>query len=235
MGIVKPKISIKNLSLALPIYGQSTRSLKKTVLSSIGGKLSNLDGVSNIIALDKINLVINPGDRVGLTGHNGSGKSTLLRVIARIYEPSDGSLIVKGRVHCIFDPSIGVDREMSGYENIHWLLSLHGVSSSKKNIEKVKKFSELDEYLNFPVKTYSSGMFARLVYSVLSVLEFDILLLDEGILVSDNKFMDKLKRTINEKLGKEGILIIASHSIDIKSKFVTKEIRLSQGLVSSYS
>lgn len=166
-----------------PIYGAGSRSFKKSLLN-----LGSRDRVSRdardrvtVHALREITLSINEGDRVGLIGLNGAGKSTLLRTIAGIYEPTAGHIKVDGRVHTLFSINVGIEDEATGYENI--LLRGLAAGMSRREIERqtetIAEFTELSDYLNLPLHTYSAGMRARLAFAISTAVEPDILLMDE--------------------------------------------------------
>ena len=156
---------------------------------------------------------ISDGDVIGLTGHNGSGKTTLLKVIAGIYEPTSGSIDIDGSLSCFISPNAGLNVELNGIENIKTMCLLRGFDLDKieKIIEDVKNFSELDDYINLPVKTYSAGMLSRLGFSISTSMNSEILLVDEGLGAGDKNFQDKVKKRLNSFLENSKISIYATH------------------------
>lgn len=226
-------IEVKNATVNFPLLGSDSRSLKRSTLNSfgIGGKLSG--EFRQVKALDDISISVKKGQKVCLTGHNGSGKSTLLRLICGIYEADEGSVLSKGKMVCIFDAGTSVDRELNGRENIQIMLLNYLKIPSLEAIEKVKEFSELEDFFELPVKTYSNGMFARLVYSIITCLDFEILILDEEIGMADKEFLAKIQLEITKKLGSHGILLFASHDTKIQRSFLNRRLQLDGGKIIS--
>ena len=210
-------IDTYNACVDFPIFDAKSRSLKKAVLSTAGGAIGqNDDNVVVVEALKDINLHLREGDRVGLVGHNGAGKSTLLRLLSRIYEPTRGSSNVRGRVAPVFDLGVGMDPEVSGYDNIiiRGLFLGQTIKQMKSKMDEIAEFSELGDYLNMPLRTYSTGMRVRLALGVVTSIEPEILLLDEGIGAVDAAFMAKARVRLEELVKRSGILVFASHSND---------------------
>jgi ABC-2 type transport system ATP-binding protein len=207
-----PHIETHDAWVEFPIFDAKSRSLKKTFLGgSIGRNASN---VVVIEALRNITMSLELGDRVGLVGHNGAGKSTLLRLLSGIYEPTRGSAIVRGRVAPVFDLGVGMDPEISGYENII-IRGLFLGQTRKQMLAKVDEiadFTELGDYLSMPLRTYSTGMRVRLAMGVVTSIDPEILLLDEGIGAVDAEFLAKARKRLNELVERSGILVFASHS-----------------------
>ena len=174
-----PSISLKKASVSFPIYGAGSASLKKTLAASVtGGRLGKETGVRVVQALSDIDLELRSGDRLGLIGHNGAGKSTLLRTLAGVYEPSSGDFERRGSVASLIDPSLGIEADATGIENI--MLRGLVMGMSKKQVDaltdEICEFSGLGEYVNMPVRTYSTGMLMRLAFSISTSVEADILL-----------------------------------------------------------
>lgn len=231
-------ISLKNLSIVFPIFDSSSRSIKRKIIDkAIGGKIKNNEKTNliNVKALSEINLEINDGDRVGVYGHNGSGKSTLLRVISGIYKPfpGNGEVIVNGKVVSLIDIYIGIEEELTGRENIfiRGILLGHSIKEINNFIGKIIDFSELEDYIDLPVRIYSSGMVLRLIFSINMMASPEILLLDEWISVGDENFKKKAEKKIQEILLTTKILVIASHSLDLLKKNCNKIIFLEKGKI----
>ncbi|MDO5513261.1 ABC transporter ATP-binding protein, partial [Corynebacterium sp.] len=189
-------IDTYNACVDFPIFDAKSRSMKKAFLATAGGAIGrNSDNTVVVEALKDINLHLREGDRVGLVGHNGAGKSTLLRLLSGIYEPTRGSAHIRGRVAPVFDLGVGMDPEISGYENIiiRGLFLGQTRKQMKAKIDEIAEFSELGEYLNMPLRTYSTGMRVRLALGVVTSIEPEILLLDEGIGAVDAAFMAKAR------------------------------------------
>ena len=225
----------KNLYIEYPVLENSHRSLKKTVLNfSTGGKIGHdAKNHTTILALDDLNFEIKEGDRVGLLGHNGSGKTTLLRAMAGIYAPTHGSLEIKGKIASLLDVSMGLDRDATGYENIYLRAILDGLNPEiiKRKTNEIAEFSELADYLNLPVRTYSSGMMMRLSFAISTSVEADIIIMDEWLSVGDKSFQEKASKKLETLVSNAGILVIASHDPSLIDKICNKKIILEHGKI----
>jgi ABC-2 type transport system ATP-binding protein/lipopolysaccharide transport system ATP-binding protein len=208
-------ISLKNINLHFPIYGANTRSLKKRIIHVTTGGMIEYDRneIVTVHALKNINLAIQEGDRVGLIGANGAGKSTLLRVLAGIYEPTSGILDIKGKVSALLDVMLGLDQDSTGYENMTIRGILHGLKfheiAQKK--EEIAKFTELEDYLAMPIRTYSTGMQLRLAFAIATAVNPEIFVLDEVVGTGDAHFMHKAKERIDRLIANSKAVILASH------------------------
>ena len=225
-------ISLKNVAVNFPIYGAGAASLKKTLAASVtGGRFGKETGVTVVQALSDINLELKSGDRLGLIGHNGAGKSTLLRTLAGVYEPSVGEFRREGSVSSLIDPSLGIEPDATGIENI--MLRGLVMGMSKREIDKrtpeICEFSGLGQYVNMPVRTYSTGMLMRLAFSISTSVESDILLMDEWLSVGDADFTEKAEKRMRDVVSKSGILVLASHSPTLIAKECNMVLKLSHG------
>ncbi|MGV9670675.1 MULTISPECIES: galactan export ABC transporter ATP-binding subunit Wzt/RfbE [unclassified Gordonia (in: high G+C Gram-positive bacteria)] len=217
-----------------PIFDAKTRSLKKSVMGAAGGVIGAND--SNVIvveALKNINLHLEHGDRVGLVGHNGAGKSTLLRLLSGIYEPTRGACRVTGRVAPVFDLGVGMDPEISGYENIIIRGMFLGLTRKAmlRKIDEIADFSELGDYLQMPLRTYSTGMRVRLALGVVTSIDPEILILDEGIGAVDAEFMKKARIRLQALVERSGILVFASHSNEFLAQLCDRALWIDHGEV----
>jgi ABC-2 type transport system ATP-binding protein len=227
-------LTAKNLSLDYPIVGMGSQSLKNRVLSAAtGGLISGGTGIPVVNALRSVEFEIAPGDRVGLIGHNGAGKSTLLKVLAGIYRPTSGFLSVKGRVVSTLNLSIGLEPEATGYENIVIRGLMLGMRRKEilKHLDEIAEFTELGEYLEMPVRIYSSGMQTRLAFATVTAMHADILLMDEVIGTGDASFMDKAEQRLNNFMSRSSVLVLASHSDNTIRKFCNKALLLEHGQI----
>ncbi|MDM0090041.1 MULTISPECIES: ABC transporter ATP-binding protein [unclassified Variovorax] len=227
-------ISLKNVSVSFPIYGAGSASLKKTLAASVtGGRFGKETGVNVVQALHDINLELKSGDRLGLLGHNGAGKSTLLRTLAGVYEPSAGDFVRQGTVASLIDPSLGIEPDASGIENI--MLRGLVMGMSRKQVEgltaEICEFSGLGEYVNMPVRTYSTGMLMRLAFSISTSVQADILLMDEWLSVGDAEFTEKAEQRMKDVVSKSGILVLASHSPELIARECNRVIHLEHGRI----
>lgn len=229
------RIALENVSLRIPVFAPNQLRLirKSMIKAAVGGNLDAQDGKVHVQALKDVSFELNRGDHLALIGHNGAGKSTLLKLLGGIYPPSSGNLIVEGHVGCLFDIEAGITGEMTGYECIRFQHMIYGDANEdwQKLAERVADFTELGGYLELPVRTYSSGMRARLMASIATAWYRDILLIDEGIGAGDQAFQDKLGRRIDELLENAGLLVIASHSPALLQKYCTRGLVMVHGEV----
>jgi lipopolysaccharide transport system ATP-binding protein len=224
--------SIKAIDLVVefPTYTSAHRSLKKAILhATTGGRIAR-DSHDRLTfrGLDGINVSVESGERVGLMGHNGSGKTTLLRVLAGAYEPIAGELEVEGHVASLLDISMGMDGEATGYENIFLRGLMMGMRPNeiRQSIGDIEEFTELGEYLDMPMRTYSSGMQLRLAFGVSTSVTADILLMDEWLSVGDEGFQKKASQRLETLVAQTAILVLASHSEELIKKVCTRLLRL---------
>jgi ABC-2 type transport system ATP-binding protein len=207
-------ITAHDACVDFPIFDAKSRSLKKTVIGLVGGNITTETKVPVIEALRDITLTLRHGDRIGLVGHNGAGKSTLLRLLAGIYEPTRGSAVIRGRVAPVFDLGVGMDPEISGLENIIVRGLFLGMTRKQmeERIDDIAEFTELGDFLRMPLRTYSTGMRIRLALGVVTSIDPEILILDEGIGAVDAAFLNKSKKRLAELVDRAGLLVFASHS-----------------------
>jgi ABC-2 type transport system ATP-binding protein len=228
-------ILLDQVSITFPIYTASNRSLRKRVMAATTGGRIGTDTRNHVSiqALDNVSLSFEHGDRVGLIGHNGAGKTTLLRVLAGIYEPAVGRAIIEGKVASLFDVSLGMDPESTGYENIILRGLYLGLSKSqiRAKTEEIATFTELGPFLDMPMRTYSNGMQARLSFAVSTCIEPEILLLDEGIGAGDKAFLEKARQRIEAFIGRARILVVASHSEELIRRVCNKAVLMERGKV----
>ena len=227
-------IEAKNVSVAYKIYSARGRSLRNELFRRVGGGIK-VDAQSrvSVAALQNINLSLRAGDRVALIGGNGAGKSTLLRVVAGIMEPSGGEITRSGQVSSLLDMSMGMDPEATGYENIVMRSVVLGASfaKAKARVKEIEAFSELGDYLNFPMRTYSTGMGLRLSFAIATSVQPEILVLDEMIGAGDEAFADKAKTRMDEIVTNLKILVIATHDLNTVEIFANRGVVLSHGAV----
>lgn len=231
-------ISLNDVSVDFVLYQGSARSLKKTLLrSSTSGALKH-DAHHRITvkALSGISLTLGHGDRVGLIGGNGAGKTTLLRVLAGVYEPTGGRIRVEGRVTPLFDLGLGLDVDASGYDNIRMRAAYFGIDDDEieRKMEDIAAFTELGDYLDLPVRTYSAGMTLRLAFGAATAVDPEILLMDEWIAVSDSQFLEKAQRRAESFVNRSSIMVVASHVDGVLRRLCNKAIWLERGSVLSF-
>lgn len=226
-------VHASDVVIEFPLFGSIHRSLKSTVLHvATGGRLATDTAHRTVVrALDGVSFDIRAGDRVGLIGHNGAGKTTLLRALSGVYEPIRGALDISGTVASLLDLNLGVDPDASGFENIQLRGVLAGLRPAeiRAKMEEIAEFTELGEYLDMPVRMYSSGMQLRLLFAVVTSIDADILLMDEWLSVGDAEFSKKASQRIENLVDRTPILVLASHSPDLIRKVCNRVFRLEHG------
>jgi ABC-2 type transport system ATP-binding protein/lipopolysaccharide transport system ATP-binding protein len=226
-------IILKDVSVDIPIYDVSSKSLlRKMVLSrAVGGRFAQAGSHVSVSALKNISFEARHGDRFALVGNNGSGKSTLLRVLSEVYPPTRGSVEVEGRVSPLFDATLGMSMDATGWENIRMCGRLWGLTRSQveDSIPDIVDFTELGDYLSVPVRTYSTGMMLRLAFAIATVQAPDVMLIDEVIGVGDAKFFQKAFARLRGVVERSSILFVASHADGILRLLCNKAIWLQSG------
>lgn len=228
-------IEFSNVCVDFPIYNANGRSLKKRLIQvATGGQLgADQQGRVVVRALENLSFSMKDGDRVGLLGHNGAGKSTLLRLLSGVYAPSSGTARVSGEIGSLIDISLGIDPEATGRENIYLRGGLLGMSKSEisKQIDEIIEFSELGDFVDMPLRTYSTGMHLRLAFAVSTIVRPEILLMDEWLSVGDEGFKRKAEIRMTELVQATNILVIASHSRDLVLHTCNRLIWLEHGKI----
>ncbi len=209
------QVCLKNITVHFPTLELKDSSLKASLLGAVGGRFTTANDKPVVEALRGIDLDLRDGDRLGILGHNGAGKTTLLKICAGIYEPSAGEAHIEGNVASMTDMLMGLDPEVSGNENILRRCVFMGLSlkQSRQLMPKIEEFSELGDYLKLPMRTYSTGMFMRLAYSISTISIPDILILDEMVNAGDLNFMAKAQKRTDELIEHSKIIILASHDM----------------------
>lgn len=234
----KAELRLESVTVSFPIYHGGSRSLKKSLLfrGSAGQLGSDASDRITVEALRNVSLRFNSGDRIALIGHNGAGKTTLLRVMAGVYEPVSGVVTTRGRISPMFDISLGIDGEMSGYDNIRMRGLILGLTSREisDRVSDIADFTDLKDYLELPVRTYSSGMMTRLTFAVATCFSPEILLMDEWIVAGDAAFLAKAQHRIESFVNRAGILVLASHSNEICRQWCNKALWMERGEIKMF-
>jgi ABC-type polysaccharide/polyol phosphate transport system ATPase subunit len=232
-------IKLKNVSLDFPIYEGADFSFRNKISSF--GRLSLNKGNDNKVrrvvrGLDNLNIDINTGDKIAIIGPNGSGKTTLLKLLAGIYMPTSGEIEINGKVNSMIDLGFGFVDDATGYENIMLSRVIRGESIRDKEsiMNAAEEFSGLEQFLNLPIRTYSSGMKSRLALSSALYSVPDILLIDEFFSTGDLEFSKKSRSKIKEIMDNSSIMMFASHDLSLIKELCTKAIYMKNGSISYY-
>lgn len=222
-------INIDHVSVYFNISGEKINSLKEYCIKLIKRQLF----FKKFIALDDVSINIRRGDVYGIVGLNGSGKSTLLKVISGILKPTRGVIKTKGRISPLIELGAGFNMDLTARENIYLNGAVLGYSKKFMNekFDEIVEFSELGQFLDVPMKNYSSGMVARVAFAVATVVKPDILIVDEILSVGDFKFQEKCNRRISDMMQGDTTVIIVSHQMDQIEKICNNVVWLEKGRV----
>jgi lipopolysaccharide transport system ATP-binding protein len=230
-------IELTSVHLKYPLMGHFSHSLQSLVYKQVGGVLfgerENL--VNYVHALRDITLKVKNGSRLGIVGHNGAGKTTLLRVLSGIYPPTSGNIATTGNISSLTDFTLGMDPNASGLKNIEFRLVFMGFSFSeaRKATDAIVDFSELGDFINLPVRTYSTGMFLRLAFAISTHFTPDILILDEVIGAGDEAFRAKAKARLEKLISLSRIVILSSHDLGAIKEYCDTAILMKQGEITA--
>ena len=227
-------IEVRGESLDFPLYHGNARSLKRTVFSKVSGRIGN-DTKHRVVveALRDISFSLSSGDRLGLVGTNGAGKTTLLRTLAGIYEPVIGRISVRGSLNALLDPQLGMNLELTGRENIMLRGLYNGLDRAAilRLEEDVCEFAELGDFIDLPVRIYSSGMVVRLGFGLATAIRPQVLLMDEWFLAGDVTFMEKARLRLEDLVRGAEILVLSSHAMPVIAAWCTRVIWMDQGRI----
>ena len=228
--MASPLIALERVNIDFHVEAQSSNTLKSTVAARLRPRRRTR---RTIHALADVDLTIGPGERVGLIGPNGAGKSTLLKTMARIYPPHRGQSRIVGHVCPLFEFSTGFEMEASGWDNIRTRALLLGMSAAEieTKIDDIASFTDLGEFLDFPVRCYSSGMLLRLAFATSTAVDPQILLLDEVMAAGDAAFIEKARGRMNELMNRASIVVFATHSLEMLPSFCERTIFLKRGRI----
>ncbi|MBE6772491.1 MAG: ABC transporter ATP-binding protein [Ruminococcaceae bacterium] len=223
----KPAIVVSDMSMMFNLNQEKVDNLKEYFIKLITRKLH----FTEFWALNDISFTVEKGDRVGVLGFNGAGKSTLLKVIAGVLKPTKGSVKVNGIIAPMLELGAGFDMNYSGKENIYLYGATMGYSRKfiEEKYDEIVEFSELGDFINVPVKNYSSGMRARLGFAIATAVEPEILILDEVLSVGDAKFRKKSEAKIRSMFDKGITVLFVSHSVEQVLNICNKAIILEKG------
>ena len=238
MAIVQPPfVKFDKVSFHYPVFQLTDRSLKVSLVNQlVGGKARLMNGHMTVQALRTVSFELSSGDRLGLIGQNGSGKSSVLRLIAGLAFSQAGSVSTHGRLVSLIEKGLGINPELSGLANIELPLRLLGASTEEVNNAKkvIPEFTGLGDFINFPVRTYSEGMRTRLSFAICTSLKSDILVLDEWLGAGDLDFQERAQGRLTDMIENTGIVVLASHSLELVSEVCNKVAWMDKGLLRKF-
>ncbi len=225
------RIELEHINLTFRLRQERGIRLKDFILKRMF--LPSRNPIMEVRALQDINLRIDQGDRIAFIGHNGAGKSTMLKLLAGIYQPSSGRRLVEGRVSSLFDLTLGFEPEASGWENIAYRSYLQGETPASVRAKKqaIAEFSELGDFLNMPVRYYSSGMIVRLAFSIATAIEPEILLVDEVLSVGDLAFQVKARQRMRDMMDKAHLMVVVSHDLESLPHVCNRAVWMDHGRI----
>ena len=228
----KPAIVVDDVSMKFNLSKEKVDSLKEYVIKSLRHEIS----YQEFWALKNVNFTVNQGDRVGILGLNGAGKSTLLKVIAGVFKPTTGKVTKYGKVAPLLELGAGFDPQYTGKENIYLYGAVLGYSKAfiDEKYDEIVKFSELKEFIDVPLKNYSSGMKSRLGFSIATVVSPKILILDEVLSVGDAKFRKKSEKKIMDMFDTGVTVLFVSHTLAQVRRLGNKAMILDHGTLVAY-
>lgn len=222
-------ITVKNVSVTYRIYKQKFSSLKESFIKMV--KKASIQKYENFYALKNINFTVKKGAVIGIIGSNGSGKSTLLKVLTGVLSPSTGSVNIKGNISSLTELGVGFDPELTAEENIYLYGSLYKRSRKEihERMDYIIDFAELNEFRNTPIKYFSSGMVARLGFSVAVDTNPDVLIVDEVLAVGDERFQKKCNKVFEDFFKSGKTIVIVSHDLHMLEEVCSELFLLSKG------
>ena len=228
----QPAIIVDNVSMKFNLSKEKVDSLKDYIIKSIKKEIK----YNEFWALQNVSFTVEKGDRVGILGLNGAGKSTLLKVIAGVFKPTEGSVTKHGKMVPLLELGAGFDPQYTGKENIYLYGAMLGYSKSfiEEKFDEIVEFSELKEFIDVPIKNYSSGMKARLGFSIATLVSPDILILDEVLSVGDAKFRKKSEKKVLSMFDKGVTVLFVSHSLQQVQRLCNKAMILEKGKLIAY-
>jgi lipopolysaccharide transport system ATP-binding protein len=227
-------LELRRVSLQIPVFTTEMRSLGSTLLRSVTGGTLRRKGAGAVVeALRDITLTVGNGERIALIGHNGAGKSTFLRLISGIYKPSSGFMSVNRFVYPMINKSFVTSQELSGMQAVkaHYLMLNGNLRGFEGFLDDVIEFSGLGDYIHLPIKGYSQGMVARLLFAVLTGISHDCLALDEGIGAGDQRFVEAAEKRLDAFIADAGTLFLASHSEQLLRRFCRRGLVFDGGRI----
>ncbi len=229
---MEPMIEVKDVSMRFHMANDNIRSIKEYLVQKLKGKIQ----YNEFEALKHVSFNVQKGEVVGLIGHNGAGKSTMLKVISGILKPTEGSVVVRGNVAPMLELGSGFDFDMTGRENIFLNGAILGYSKEFLNskYDEIVSFSEIGQFIDVPLRNYSSGMIARLAFSIATVVVPEILIVDEVLSVGDADFQEKSKARMIELMSGGTTVLFVSHSLSQVREMCNHVVWLEHGVVQAF-
>ena len=225
-------VKVEHVSMKFNLMEERVDTFKEYIVKLLKGALS----YNEFIALDDVSFSINKGDILGIVGFNGAGKSTLLKILAGVLKPSSGKVKVNGTIAPLIEVGAGFDPELTARENIFLNGAILGHSRKflESKVEEIIEFAELEKFIDVPIKNFSSGMYARLGFSIATIVRPDVLIVDEVLSVGDFRFQEKCEKRIASMIELGTTIIIVSHQIELIEKICTKILWLYGGKVRQF-
>jgi len=225
--MAKEAIIVKNVTKYFKVYSDKPMTLKERLV------FGNKNKVEKRVVLNDIDLMVHKGETVALIGSNGSGKSTLLKLMTKIIYPNKGEIITKGKLTSLLELGAGFHPDFTGRENIYFNASIFGLTRPEieSRIDDIISFSELNEYIDNPIRTYSSGMYMRLAFSVAINVNAEILLIDEILAVGDQRFQEKCFEKIKELKNAKKTIILVTHDMNAVTNICERAVWISNGKI----
>lgn len=225
-------IQVRDVSMHFNLMEEKVDSIKEYVVKLLKGKLLYND----FIALNHISFDVQKGDILGFIGFNGAGKSTLLKILAGVLTPTTGSVTVKGTIAPLIEVGAGFDPELTARENIYLNGAILGYSKAfiEQKFDSIIEFAELKDFVNVPVKNFSSGMYARLGFSIATAVQPDILIVDEVLSVGDFRFQEKCEERIHKMIEDGVTILLVSHDISMIERLCNKVLWLEHGKMKKF-
>ena len=229
---MKPMIEVKNVKMKFKMSDEPLNSLKEIFTKAVTGKLK----FNEFLAIDNVSFNVEKGETLGLIGSNGAGKSTTLKVISGILKPTEGSVITRGNIVPMLELGAGFDLELTGKENIYLNGAILGYTKEylESKYEEIVNFAEIREFIDMPIRNYSSGMMARLAFSIASVVQPEIVIVDEILAVGDVKFQEKSYKRMQELMSGGATVLFVSHDLKKIEQLCDHVVWLEKGKVKQY-
>jgi ABC-2 type transport system ATP-binding protein len=222
-------IEVKNVQLTYRVLMNRTGSLKELFRDAVKGRVR----INNYVALDDVSFTVDKGEVVAILGKNGAGKSTLLKVLARVLPPTQGSIEVNGAIAPMIELGAGFHPELTGAENVVFYSTLLGrdIKKTRAKLNEIGEWAGVTDHMNFPLRTFSSGMVARLAFATATAENSEVLLVDEILAVGDASFQEKSRNRMMELIGSGAAVVLVSHDMATVRSLATRAIWLDAGKV----